>query len=102
MSAHTNHTPGPWKVKHQAEPSTLEIKQSGGAGYLVAHVYGGGNEMESHLHDNARLIAAAPQLLEALEEAMEWSRYDHAKCTTTGCWCQRARSAISLAVEKQP
>ncbi len=52
------HTPGPWKVGRDHDGS-LKV----GSGLDVAYVLGQGSGAEA----NARLIAAAPELLEALE-----------------------------------
>ena len=54
------HTPGPWAKQITAGDHGYNIYDEGD-GPTIAHVYGGENEA------NARLIAAAPQLLEALE-----------------------------------
>ena len=63
------HTPGPWKVDHNRR---LEIKQDTGEwSAMIAHVYKSGvcnaNRYRMPAEANARLIAAAPQMLEALE-----------------------------------
>ena len=59
----TQHTPGPWKstVYHNSENGDTRIEiESAGQPYRICRV---------HLDNtaNARLIAAAPELLEALE-----------------------------------
>jgi hypothetical protein len=71
----TQHTPGPWTVGH-----TRTFTHSGGIfgtetavhygdavnrGNCIAHAYGHG--ALSHSEDDARLIAAAPDLLETLK-----------------------------------
>ncbi len=59
----TKHTPGPWKVLPESEASNPFIVASSETGLSVADCYcpiGGNNQA------NARLIAAAPELLEAL------------------------------------
>lgn len=53
----TKHTPGPWKVDPNF-PGMVRIDDDPTSGILVG------------LAANARLIAAAPELLEALKEAM--------------------------------
>lgn len=71
-----SHTPGPW-VKdiakwrdEDAESEMIMVFGKEGVGYgRIAHVYAEcGGEVEA----NARLIAAAPELLEALESARNW------------------------------
>jgi hypothetical protein len=67
----TNHTPGPWEVKRLvSSPFHVWVKA---ADYTVVCVG------QSRTRDNcesvmadARLIAAAPDLLEALVVAMDW------------------------------
>jgi hypothetical protein len=58
------HTPGPWKNLKSGDAGDYEIRTSGN--YPLAWVN------HSQIHDtpaNARLIAAAPQMLEACERA---------------------------------
>ena len=66
----TQHTPGPWTHKATASlgPQYAVYGESDRTGRDVAVVYNNGNEAEA----NARLIAAAPELLEALEKAADW------------------------------
>lgn len=65
----TQHTPGPWHVRnngpHPNNPKTINYDIAwSNAGELVAeHVYE---------ESDARLIAAAPDLLEALERLVEF------------------------------
>lgn len=61
-----SYSPGPWKVWGESirQPEGIAIGQ-GDAGYSLARVFSQGHDGEA----NARLIAAAPELLEALEEA---------------------------------
>lgn len=77
----TQHTPGPWEVHHRhPDPLTrlghAEITSAGGHGYLgegytvaIADMYCMDDDAQKA---NARLIAAAPALLAALEKA-QWS-----------------------------
>jgi hypothetical protein len=71
----TQHTPGPWRVKSSNPSGTLEIV--GGEQYH--HVCKlDGKRQESHFHAqqaNAKLIAAAPELLAALQEAERVIRF---------------------------
>lgn len=55
----SKHTPGPWTTWGKADPSQIIASKDG----FVAQTVGGNDEA------NARLIAAAPELLEALEVA---------------------------------
>lgn len=61
----TKHTPGPWAFREGAEPHHQALVYSEESGHDVAVTY----------HDegatNARLIAAAPELLDALQSITE-------------------------------
>ena len=69
MSAHT---PGPWKVDSPPRTVTFEpaFAVNGDYGPPLAFVLGSDDHPE--VRANARLIAAAPDLLEALEAALPW------------------------------
>ena len=62
------HTPGPWKVANKFEvgPVSRNDDQSNGMVTPVADVFGDNRE------DDARLIAAAPNLLKALTDMVKW------------------------------
>lgn len=59
MSA--KHTPGPWK-----RTGALTVR-GGALGRLIAKVDGGGSINSEEIYANTRLIAAAPDMLEALK-----------------------------------
>ena len=70
------HTPGPWafrKGKEESQPSyCVHSKKTGDVILMFDHdQYGYGNEQE--VESNAHLIAAAPDLLEALESIVALS-----------------------------
>ncbi len=60
-----SHTPGPWKV---VEPFRNEVYIDGANGHAVAYVIHN-NDKRKEQADDARLIAAAPKLLEACKKA---------------------------------
>jgi hypothetical protein len=77
----TRHTPGPWVLtirpaEHDADFTVAEIEQPRSVKYRGAvtrmqsaeHIYGIGRE---ELIANARLIAAAPEMLDALRGLLE-------------------------------
>lgn len=72
------HTPGPWAVgSGERSLRTIECTTPRGLKKAIAQVGGyGGDSREA----NARLMAAAPELLSALQELREcsdhWSEYD--------------------------
>ena len=69
------HTPGPWEVriergKHCIRPA--DVKQAGHTvGYAPLAKVEGDRRVGSQA-ENARLIAAAPELLDALKEMRDW------------------------------
>lgn len=86
-----NHTPGPWEVEIPGEVDEH---------YAVLDCFGhtasvyGHPEQTSVALANARLIAAAPDLLDAVEELLiylaDWNDPDNETC-------QRARAAVAKA-----
>ena len=61
----TKHTPGPWTVSPSAKASTL-TRVFDKTGKLVASANGPGLSEGGEAESNARLIAAAPDMLQAL------------------------------------
>lgn len=87
----SKHTPGPWH-QHIRMDGSSEVEA--GRTFPVASTTGciGGTEG----HANARLIAAAPELLEALQGTMRTMEMHHGK----DCRCKEclsARAAIAKA-----
>lgn len=89
----TKHTPGPWKYQKQnGSPTTGKHMISGAKpGYLAEVRDCGSGDVEA----NARLIAAAPELLEALE-LCRIHMYEHAS-NTQDCAFDKLCSAIAKA-----
>lgn len=103
-SARTQHTPGPWRVNdHDHDEQCLYIESESDA---IATVF---TDNSKSAHQNARLIAAAPDLLEALTAYVraqgrmldKWADGDDA--VKTGLWrelhaCEEtARAALAKA-----
>jgi hypothetical protein len=65
----TTHTPGPW-VLERFQPRTTVTSGDRILPLLVAEIQTGDGEGKA----NARLIAAAPDLLEALVEVYKWGQ----------------------------
>lgn len=71
------HTPGPWKAingKHSYADGTgtSEWRVEGGENeFVLAAIIGDVADVRKHAKANARLIAAAPDLLALLEEAVD-------------------------------
>jgi hypothetical protein len=87
------HTPGPWRLSHEAD-TQVEAERNGN---FIASCDGGGEdgEYETDLA-NARLIAAAPDLLRELQHAVRW--FDQIKPDDVA----RYRAAIAKATGKAP
>ena len=98
MSA-TQHTPGPWQIETFDDVPHSRIHAKGEIGGAIADIYGNGDHGA-----NARLIAAAPDLLAALREVDEAGRAKYASDFGAAEALQRvaktARAAISKATEK--
>ena len=68
MNKQTKHTPAPWIINGSA----IEANPVGALATCIAHVY---NESDEHAA-NARLLAAAPELLEACKRAQTAFAFD--------------------------
>ena len=65
------HTPGPWEMGRHATPESCPqfgVYAENGNGRDLAHVVSAGTTRHAETEANARLIAAAPDLLEALQK----------------------------------
>jgi hypothetical protein len=94
MNMEKKHTPGPWKAQTHISLDRMEIRDANGRRIAECAM---DFPMSAITHDaNASLIAAAPELLEALQEIVTaadgegWSQLD-ASFT-------KARAAISKAI----
>jgi len=101
MTTTTQHTPGPWKVvldSDQIEGENIEVHDQFGRAAIIMGEF---NDEETQA--NARLIAAALELLEALK--ILYSRAGHAneckldvtKHQSCTCHMDQARAAIAKA-----
>lgn len=84
MSKSNKHTPGPWKFHHEDGFNKIKSDAVETGFKDLALVYGGGRFQDANA--NARLIAAAPDLLEALERLAA----DYADRVTKTQWDQTA------------
>ncbi|WP_051439464.1 hypothetical protein [Bordetella petrii] len=91
----TKHTPGPWMVLPSVVPTQFAILTEHGVRQDVAVTYGFDHTPREA---NARLIAAAPELLEALEEFVH--PYS-SETLTEGERLEKARAAIAKAKGEQ-
>lgn len=106
----TKHTPGPWEVIEKDQPACIRVYQEGCPGdhpYICEMLFGvhrkpKGN-FEQRIH-NARLIAAAPDLLAACKRLVAFEKGDGScllcgareRCSDT-CSVGKAQSAIAKA-----
>lgn len=91
------HTPGPWHA-YQCPDEGGEYAIRAQNGICVALSIGGTKSEAS----NARLIAAAPELLEALELVVEhWTKQFERGGHLAPEWRKKARSAIAKATGEQ-
>lgn len=90
----TKHTPGKWKAVSHSACAELDCMQIAEVAYMrVIPESGGWPSRIGVPEDDARLIAAAPELLEALKDAvcaLEVSGKDF-------CATEKARAAIAKA-----
>jgi hypothetical protein len=61
------HTPGPWKVDPRTPEAIIAPAQEGETLARVFFMYGDKEREQTQKSSNARLIAAAPELLEGLK-----------------------------------
>ena len=102
MNTNRNHTPGPWKTQTHISLDRLEIRDADGRRIAVCAM---DFPMSAKTHDaNARLIAAAPELLAALAEAVDeleqMHRHYYGNCPGGCPACvaiDKARAAIAKA-----
>lgn len=91
----SEHTPGPWYFGHWGDHFWVGPDRTGQTGKIAGAVWGMGEVVEAG-RANARLIAAAPDLLEAVKTAIEsavWRHQSHCVCEV----CEQMRAAIAKA-----
>ncbi|WP_272582792.1 hypothetical protein [Providencia sp. PROV261] len=87
------HTPSPWRC-HDKRPNCSGYSIFGNDGQYIAFV--GDSDQLSPIDANAHLIAAAPELLEALQSLLTYG------CITGDDWViEKAEAAISKALGQQ-
>ena len=67
------HTPGPWHIDWNGgmAPRIIGVYAPGLTRGIADVLFHNGSD-DPQVHDNARLIAAAPEMLAALENIAEW------------------------------
>jgi len=89
----STHTPGPWTLDSVDEDSGLIGWWIHGPTGHVCHVYD--RRLTRRAQADARLIAAAPELLAAAEHLLDRLDADH-----LGAWDRNERDALAAAVAK--
>lgn len=103
MNQETTHTPGPWTVTESSRPGNGTGWRDIVATYACGAIYVG-----EALEENATLIAAAPELLEALRELLleRYALENPEQFDADGNWTSdspasvKARAAISKATSR--
>ena len=90
------HTPKPWRVWPRLLQNGNIVIKFGKAG-IVPEVQFNESCGLTEQKANARLIAAAPELLAACKGLADWSDGNHADFETLGDVCGAARAAIAKA-----
>ena len=99
----TKHTPGPWVEDGGAFYPAWALDEDGynRKGYIAEML----NGYDESYHANAALIAAAPEMLVALESIAEfWNRDQNWGAMNEACWhaIETAEAAIAKAKGEQP
>lgn len=87
------HTAGPWELIEFGGPQIGNPE----TGEAICTMWGSRNDPKDPIEANARLIAAAPELLEALRLALEYFNSAQAQLSASG---QVARDAARAAIAK--
>lgn len=90
----SKHTKGTWEIK--SEPESILIYSPSGAISYIPHK---GKAVEEH-EANAKLIAAAPELLEALKQQREFLQGMFDSTTDSTEANRRRRSIYLIQIEK--
>lgn len=104
MSNTTKHTPGPWSAAHSEKTFGVVVCPKGN--YVADAYYRSDEDGNNETAANARLIAAAPELLEALVQAkaeiIELLAGESCDHSVGICYCQTNNrlSMIEEAIKK--
>jgi hypothetical protein len=94
------HTPSPWHVEPITHLKDYLFSINGADGFQPAHILSDGRLNKGTSEANARLIAAAPELLEALIDLHDAAMGGECKKDAEGYECRAlidARAAITKA-----
>ena len=99
------HTPGPWLFDEERDAITTHNRITTGKTRIATVELGWAEPFESEQIANARLIAATPDLLEALQNIAEyWNQDQNETAMADACWhaIHTAHAAIAKATGEQP
>lgn len=97
VSAPAAHTPGPWETKRAATPEAFPqfgVYAENGKGHDLAHVVSHGTARHAETEANACLIAAAPEMLEALRLTLSWLGSAAGDLDAEGLWGDEEQDAL--------
>lgn len=103
------HTPGPWRFNDNTQwwktnPFSVTVRKHGVHSATVANIPARATITPEEQQANARLIAAAPELLAALEAADKWVAMYHTLAgheAASECMSRVIRAAIKKATGEQ-
>jgi hypothetical protein len=97
----TQHAPGPWVIDGSVNAENLDVINSEGRIAMIDDSRSTGWNVPT-INANARLISAAPDLLEALEALLPIAARVIQGTTDGQPMLRQARSAINKATGEQP
>jgi hypothetical protein len=95
----TKHTPGPWTAVTRSNGEIEVVTDDGNYEMTVATVYQTGKLAKEQAPGNAQILAAAPELLEALAALADdsWSDISGQPCVPNKATVEAARAALAKA-----
>lgn len=97
------HTPGPWAVSAENPRKVIAVRSLNGLDPLTGENLIGGASVHPDAEANARLIAAAPELLKVLKEIADIRTATTADdAHLLGACISHARAAIAKATGEAP
>jgi hypothetical protein len=92
----SNHTPGPWTVRRRFD--VYQDTQTPGVGGTFVASTKGISELPESVNQvceaDAKLIAATPELADALRELHDWGALDTDQCERSGAAFERAAELL--------
>ena len=95
-----NHTPGPWHCENGRGIKTADGEHVSGLGLCT--LLGGQPEDREEAEANTRLMAAAPELLAALEDMVKSFGYTDWSSVHDAARCEHAREVLAKVKGNKP